>query len=60
MRRVNKNDFPNPDSDKMFIIVLAYVEGNKNAMPPIGKRTEELSTIKKMFEELKKITKTHL
>ena len=52
IRRVQENVTEIPKTDKLFIIVLVNVDGNKDAMPPIDNRSGELQKIKINFEKL--------
>ena len=52
MRRVKENPTPVPDSDKLFIMVLVNVDGNRDATPVIDSRSNELSKIKATFQKL--------
>lgn len=53
MRRVKENPTPPlPESDKLFIMVLVNVDGNRDAIPAIDSRSNELSKIKASFQKL--------
>jgi len=54
IRRVQENVCESPKTDKLFIIVLVNVDGNKDAMPPIDSRSAELQKIKTAFDKLQK------
>lgn len=52
IRKVKNNENKNPESDKLFMIILLNVEGNKDAEPVIGSRIGERDDIKALYKKL--------
>ena len=52
IRRVQENVCEFPEADKLFLIILVNVDGNRDALPPIDSRIGELSKIKATFDKL--------
>lgn len=55
IRRIRKNPTPQPDAERLFVIVLANLEGNKNTVPIIDARIPEFPKIKSIFDNLNQL-----
>ncbi|MBK8549947.1 MAG: CHAT domain-containing protein [Ignavibacteria bacterium] len=53
IRKVKNNENRYPEYDKLFMIVLINVDGNREAKPPIDSRIGELDEIESVFKNLK-------
>ncbi|NIJ55436.1 CHAT domain-containing protein [Dyadobacter arcticus] len=52
IRRIKSNVTVHPNAERLFVIALINVGGNRNAAPPIDSRLGELSKVKAYFTKL--------